>query len=523
MKKLLSIVLLCCACLMTGMAAPQHPALRDSVEVEPEPLLHKSMSFDGPARTPGVKNLAPRGLVILANFKDIHFRSMNTVAEMDSMLNGANYNYYKSYGSARRYFEDQSHGLYSPQFDIVGPVQLPDSLKYYGSNRTSRRGSDGKSADMVLKACSIASLIDGVDFSRYDNDNDGNLDLVYVIYAGYGESDSHVDSLVWPSSWTMPSAVAGGYTSLPTNAPASAYTFQGKMIMYYAYSPELNYYNTIYRPTPGYSDSIPLRSGIGLFCHEFGHVLGLPDYYDTTNGINFDQFLTPGNWDVMDVGLYNCDGYVPAAYSAHERWWMGWDTPTLLNDSMNITMAADHESAYYITRDGSSALSTTPDTIYYLENRQLNGWDQGLPGHGLFVLRVVYNASIWSGNRPNNTAYAPRYIHIPADGTYTYSSRTGLQGDDGDPFPGSANITSCTLFPAYPITDISESDELISFKFMGGTQGEALLPEVTAEEGSITAVYSLTGTYMGRSTHALPAGIYLVHKSTGETQKLIIR
>jgi hypothetical protein len=161
--------------------------------------------------------------------------------------------------------------------------------------------------------------------------------------------------------------------------------------------------------------------------------------------------------------------------------------------------------------------------VYYLENRQWANWDQGLPGHGLYVLRVVYNASIWSSNSPNNTGGAPRYIHIPADGTYTYDSRTGIQGDDGDPFPGTANVTACTLFPNYPITDITETDGLISFKFMGGTQGEALLPANEAEEGAVTAVYSLTGTYMGQGTQALPAGIYLVRRSTGKTQKIIVR
>jgi len=476
----------------------------------------------GMQHMPNVKNFAPRGLVILADFQDVHFRAENTLAEMDSMLNGDTTRYFTSYGSAKQYFHDQSHGQYTPVFDVIGPVQLPDSLKYYGHNRSNRRGSDDKAPDMVLKACSIASQIDGVDLSLYDNDNDGNLDLVFVIYAGYGESDSGVDTLVWPASWTMTNAVRGGYTSLPTNAPASDFTFQGKKIHYYAYSCELNYFNTIRVPTPGYDDNHPLRAGIGLFCHEFGHVIGLPDYYDTNNGTNYDEFLTPGNWDVMDVGLYNTDGYIPAAYSAHERWWMGWDEPTLLNDSANVTLQADHLSACYITRDGNEALSTTQDTIYYLENRQQTGWDSGVPGHGLLVLRVVFNNSIWSANTPNNTAYKPRYIHIPADGTYTWSRTTGLQGDDGDPFPGSANVTSFTPFPNYPLTDITEENGEISFKFMGGTQGTDLLPEVTAEEKTV-AVFSITGAFMGNSLKGLPAGAYIIRKNTGKTEKTILR
>ncbi len=472
------------------------------------------------ARTPNVKNLAPRGLVILANFADVQFRPENTRAEMDSMLNGDTTRYYQSYGSAKQYFYDQSHGQYVPQFDVVGPVSLPDSLSYYGRNLGSR-GSDAKAADMVLKACSLASQINGVDLSLYDNDNDGYLDLVFVIYAGYGESDSRIDSLIWPASWTMAGAVRSGRTSLPTNASISDYTFQGKTISYYAYTCELNYYNTIYRPTPGYDNDHPLRSGIGLFCHEFGHVLGLPDYYDTTSGTNYNDFLTPGNWDVMDVGLYNKDGYVPVAYSAHERWWMGWDAPTLLNDSANVTLPADHQSAYYITSDGNAALATSTDTIYYLENRQQEGWDEGVPGHGLFVLRVVFSSGSWSSNTPNNTANKPRYIHIPADGTYTYSRTTGLQGDDGDPFPGTTNVTTFTPFPNYPLTDIEEDNGIVSFKFMGGQHDTSLLQTIDSST-DVSGVFTLTGTFMGTTTDRLPAGAYIVRNENGKTHKIIV-
>jgi len=471
-------------------------------------------------RTPGVKNLAPRGLVILANFQDKQFRPENTRAEMDSMLNGDTTHYYISYGSAKQYFSDMSQGQYVPQFDVVGPVMLPDSSQYYGRN-IGGRGRDAKPADMVLKACSIASQIPGVDLTLYDNDNDGKLDMVFVIFAGYGESDSRVDSLIWPASWTMSSAVSAGQTYLPTNSPASAYTFQGKQIHYYAYTCELNYYNTIYIPTPGYDDEHPLRAGIGLFCHEFSHVLGLPDYYDTTNGVNYREYLTPGNWDVMDVGLYNSKGYIPPAYSPHERWWMGWDEPTLLSDSANVTLVADHQSACYVTSNGSTALATSTDTVYYLENRQQTGWDTGLPGHGMLVLRVVYNNAVWLANSPNNTGGQPRYIHIPADGTYTYDWSEGVQGDTGDPFPGTANVTSFTPFPDFPLTEITESDGQITFKFKGGTTGTSLLPEASEDEA--TAVYSLTGVYMGRSLNNLPTGAYIIRTNTGKTEKRIVR
>ena len=554
MKRLLNIVALLCTCVTMALAAPARPIVRDLtlsdgtvvknavscgnefghywlapdgtkyVEGEDGKTCRRAPLQGNPGteqmRTVGVKNLAPRGLVILANFKDVKFRPMNTHAEIDSMLNGESYRYHKSYGSAKQYFHDQSNGDYVPQFDVVGPVELPDSLKYYGRNR-SGKGTDVKGGDIVLKACSIASLIDGVDFSLYDNNNDNMLDFVYVIYAGYGESDSRIDSLIWPSTWTMGAAVSQGFTSLPTNAPKSAYTFQGKTITNYSYSSELNYYNTIYKPTPGYSDSIPLRSGIGVFCHEFGHLLGLPDYYDTSGGANFDNCLTPGNWDVMDQGCYNTDGYVPPVYSAHERWWMGWRAPVLLNDTAEVTLPADNSVSYYVTRNGTSALATTQDTVYYLENRQKTGWDIGLPGHGMLIWRVVYNSAVWSANVPNNTPDMPRYLEMAADSIYAYNPYLGLQGDDGDAFPGSANITHCRLFRSYPILDIREEAGEIHFSFMGKSEGSAL--PFVEEDSGINAVFSLTGTYMGNKTAGLPAGIYVIRKDTGKTEKIIVR
>ena len=560
MKRIVQIALLLCAGVMAGWAAPARPMVED-LTLEDGTVVrgavfsgnefgHYWLAADGKryvasdkgftllseeiatareevakspiARMPGTKNLAPRGLVILANFQDIQFRPMNTQAEMDSMLNGQTYQYHKSYASARQYFHDQSSGAYTPEFDVVGPVLLPQGAGYYGANN-DQRGTDVRGGDMVLKACSIASQIPGVDFSLYDNNNDGMLDFVFVIHAGYGESDSHVDSLLWAASWTMGAAVRGGKTSLPTDSPVSSYTFQGKTISYYAYSSELNYFNTIYRPTPGYSDSIPLRAGIGVFCHEFGHVLGFPDYYDTYYGENYQKCVTPGNWDIMDLGTYDADGYVPPAYSPHERWWMGWGAPTLLNDTAEVTLPADNTTAYYITKTGNTALSTSTDTVYYVENRQLTGWDQGLPGHGMLLWRVVYSASAWSSNVPNNKAGQPRYTIIPADGRYSYSGSTAMQGDAGDPFPGVQNVVSCAPFPQYPINNIREEDGVISFLFMKEDSTTTSLPEVDAREGKVTHIYTLTGVEVATDAEHLPAGVYIFRKDNGLTEKKMIR
>ena len=140
-------------------------------------------------------NIAPRGLVILVNFADLAFETSK--AEMDSMLTGQDYQRHYSYtyrgktyniqsqGSARQYFYDSSNGAYNPQFDVIGPVTLSKAYSYYGKN--DMNGSDMNPQLMTKEACELA--VDSVDFANYDNNNDGYVDFVFVIYAGYGEAD----------------------------------------------------------------------------------------------------------------------------------------------------------------------------------------------------------------------------------------------------------------------------------------------------------------------------------------------
>ena len=157
-------------------------------------------------------NIAPRGLVILVNFTDVAFETSK--AELDSMLIGKNYTRDYSYtyrgktyrvtsnGSARQYFEDASFGQYNPQLDVVGPVTVSKASTYYGGNNSA--GNDKYPEVMIKEACELVN--DSVDYSLYDNDNDGYVDFVYVIYAGYGEADGGGDNTIWPHAWYLYSA-----------------------------------------------------------------------------------------------------------------------------------------------------------------------------------------------------------------------------------------------------------------------------------------------------------------------------
>ena len=173
---------------------------------------------------------SPKGLVLLVNYKDVSFNSSNTQSAMSDMMNSDSYTYNGATGSVRKYFSDQSAGKYTPQFDVVGPVTLPYNMSHYGAN-----GSDDNDllpADIVVEACSIANALHNVDFTQYDNDQDGYVDFVYVIYAGKGEADGGSANTIWPHSWDVYSAEYYGNCSYDE----SKRRFDGKYLYQYACS-----------------------------------------------------------------------------------------------------------------------------------------------------------------------------------------------------------------------------------------------------------------------------------------------
>ena len=399
-------------------------------------------------------SLAPRGLVILVNFQDLQFQQSNTAAEMDSMLNAENYTYDRSIGSVRKYFSDQSAGQYTPIFDVIGPVTLPQNMAYYGANDAS--GNDVLPGDFVLHACSIAAEIPGVDFNNYDSNQDGWLDFVYLIYAGYDEASSSIEDLLWPASWSLPAAIYFGNSSLTDYTDTLQFTFGGKTIGLFAYSSELNY-RISNRNIRGFSLSNPKRNGIGTICHEFSHVIGLKDYYDTEYGYNYSNNLTPGVYSLMDYGNYNMDGDVPPNYSNYDRYFLGWCTPTLLTDSQEVVIPQDDYSGYGIALNDSLPTPFDTAAVYYLENRQKTGWDAGISYHGMLIWKIRYDSALWYNNQVNNIYNDPHVMLIPAGGDYYDTNAI--------PFPGTGNITNYNDIANHSISTILEQDGNISFSF----------------------------------------------------------
>lgn len=381
----------------------------------------------------------PKGLIVLVEYQDVKFTISNPAQYFNDMINKKGFNEYGATGSALEYFSDQSNGVFEPSFDVLGPVTLSQNRKYYGANNSYEE--DGLPHLMVTESC--RALDATTDFSQYDTDGDGLIDNVYVFYAGQGEADGGPAESVWPHSWDVRE---GGENV----------TLDGVLLTHYACSNEWDTYSK--RP-----------DGIGTFVHEFSHVMGLPDLYDTDGqGLK----CTPGSYSVLDYGPYNNDGLTPPAYGAYERNAMQWGNPVLLDGPETISLNPIAGGDFCIIPTGDK------EEFFLLENRQQTGWDKYIPGHGMLIWHIDYDENIFAYNEVNNTA-SHQYADIEeANNNANSYSTTAMAGWT---FPGTSNKTSftSTTTPALktwankaidlPITDIEEdTDGTIRFNVAGG-------------------------------------------------------
>ena len=392
-----------------------------------------------------------KAIVVLVEYQDVKFTHPDPHDYFSRMLNEKDFSDYGGTGSARDFFMESSQGRFAPEFDLYGPITLSRNMSFYGGNKSN--GDDANPHWMVIEAC--RQLDGAVDFREYDRDGDGYIDNVFVFYAGRGENSGGGTNTVWPHSYNV------------TAAEGTPFVFDGVTLDHYACSNE-------------WDGNRP--DGVGTFCHEFGHVLGLPDLYATS----YTNAFTPGEWSVMDHGSYNNDGCTPPLYSAFERYALGWITPRQLTGPANITLRD-------ISTNNACIIKTSDeDEFYLLENRQQQGWDTYIPGHGMLAWHIHYDRTVWMRNTCNNNA-SHQYIDlVEADNIRTSSTR------DGDSFPGTANVrefgddttpamsTWCNFKPGLPLTEITEKGGVITFKVAGGV--EPLHDVVLHEASDITPV-----------------------------------
>lgn len=449
---------------------------------------------------------SPRTLVVLVDFPDKKFSMADPVAHFQRLLSDPDFDDNGAVGSALDYFTTSSMGKLTPQFDVYGPVTLSQSYSYYGKN-DPYTDEDMYAHRMPIEACQ--ALDDEIDFTVYDTDNNGEIDNVYVFYAGYGEANGGSASTVWPHSWDL------------SESGEEPVYLDGVLLNHYATS------NELYRDN--YKDYF---EGIGTFCHEFSHVLGLPDLYHTASSY---ATYTPGCWTILDHGSYNADGHVPPVYSSFERLSMGWITPTVVTGPADITLNS-------IESNEAILIATDVDNEFFLfENRQPVDYDQYLPGHGMLIWHIDYDEDKWYKNRVNNTASHQNVDVVEADGTPS----NNYYGRPGATFPGTRGKRSFTASttpafkswsgydPGLPITEIAENSlGQITFKVAGGAS--AGIGSVGADatewlrvsghtvasiDGTPLSIYSLDGRLVAHASEsALTPGAYIIARGEHRTK-----
>lgn len=408
--------------------------------------------------------------IILMNYTDKKFALGNGDKEklyevFEEYFNGEEKTPYTSetrfqgYSSVRQYFIDASNGKFTPVFDLYGPYETFNEHDYYGKAK-------GKTSTLLTEAVECAD--EDIDFSKYDSNNDGNVDLVYILYAGTGANLSGNRNDVWPACWYN--------RTITTN--------ENKIINVIGVANEL--------AASSYQGE-PVRAGIGVFCHEMSHGLGLPDLYwtlgykpkDANGNVDFDN-CGPEDWDIMDGGenLYN--GMWPCQYTAWEREYMGWEDAEKLFGAQNITLAPRNKGgkAYRITNPAD------PYEFYTIEHTGYDGWNYYLNrqyGNGMLIMHITTTAEGFT-MAPNNTYGHPNVTLLPADGRilgyYTYTENPSITLGDyknslrADIYPGLDEVTSVASFKNYSgedmvdgfgITDIVKNeDNTVSFWFRGG-------------------------------------------------------
>jgi immune inhibitor A len=451
---------------------------------------------------------SPRSLVILVNFSDKSFVTSSAQSAFTNLLNQSGYSANGATGSARDYFMASSYGKFSPEFDVVGPYTLSKTMKSYGANDAD--GYDVDPARMIVDACKAADNA-GVDFSKYDTDNDGLIDNIFVYYAGYNEAEGAAENTVWPHRWVVYTSEESS-TDYTYDGTVASVTFDGVRLYDYACTSEL-------KGTSGSN-----MCGVGTFCHEFGHVLGLPDYYHTA-----EDKTTLDYWDIMDAGNYLNDGRTPPVYSTYDRFYLGWLTPEEANTPSNLTLkpiyqgmtqpANTYQQSYLLSATTHNLVGNNPSPkeFFVLEYRKKTGWDAFLPAEGMLIWHIDYDQTAWDNNEPNNytgtsqTANSHMRVYLqPLSGS---TSTPGTAFTSGSFTPTTWTGTNINR----AITEISKTSDQVTFKLMGGevedpnkaviklgvVQSQLVFPSTKINNAAVKAINIKTNGITGNLTVTL--------------------
>lgn len=454
-----------------------------------------------------------RVLAILAAFQDVGFIVNEPVKAFEQYLNGdkqenlGNMNQL-NITSVRQYYETCSHKKFSPQFDVVGPITLPKDMAYYGGSNDS--GSDDKFSAFCTDATNmVKDLVP--DWTVYDNDKDGNIELVCVIFAGYGQNQGGGNNTIWAKASRQ---------NLKLN--------ESLRITRFNCSPEL------FTPKNEQYDYSWFINGTGVFIHEFSHCMGLPDLY-ATNQSGYVNNQGMESFSIMDYGLYNNNGFAPCPYNAWEQEVMGWTEIEEVKPSANSQQPIANLLPVIEGGKAYKLVNSTNDRDYIvMENVQKRGLNIRGYGHGLLVYHVDYPyTTVNMNDSPNNNPGHPSVAVVPAGGLFinsylrgkgkTYTGNQWLASMESSPFPGTKGVASLTdemKLPNYCFWDgstikstgfmlnsITEDAESGTVSFMVAPYDPSGIGDVRIQKEDINGiVYDLHGR---RMQGKLKPGLYI--------------
>jgi len=291
--------------------------------------------------------------------------------------------------SMTNFYRQLSYGALDLTGEVIGYVRAPQAYSYYtasesGTGSNYPQNTPGLLNDVLTIFCQTDSL------TRFDTDQDGFVDAIFLIHAGGGAeaepNPTKRKNMIWSHKWTLPQP------------------FVNHGVKVFAYSTE------------------PEDGRVGVFSHEFGHLLGLPDLYDRTfrsHGI--------GDWCLMAGGSWGGEGNRPARMSCWCLSKLGWINPKVVTGKETLhldTLEEKKTECYRLWTKGA----TGPE-YFLLENRQAKGLDAALPGSGLAVWHINERQS----NNDNPLAYLVALLQ--ADGNKDLELLKN-SGDAGDLFPG---------------------------------------------------------------------------------------
>jgi immune inhibitor A len=358
----------------------------------------------------------------------------------------------------RTYYSEVSHGDFtiSKQSNVEGWVRAPQNYSYYvGDSFGFYNDYPNNVQKLVEDACALADPY--VDFSQYDGDADGIVDGIFIVHAGPGAEETGNTGDIWSHQWQL--------SNTGTSCPGAYQTGDGVAVDYYSMEPE-----RLVNPAA--------RITCGVFCHEFGHVLGLPDLYDTdysTYGIGSFCLMSAGSWG--QAGSSDLPGNSPCHFCAWAKYQLGWVNPVPVDRSTVskrenelVACAGANRVAYRVLEDPGGPdwnWSGGAGEYFLVENRFRTGFDKSLPGDGLLILHI-------DDSQEENTNEAHPLVGImQADGSTSYllsdwGSASDLWQDDSSGFYD-ASTPSSRLYNLEPsgaaVYDIGSADSVMYASF----------------------------------------------------------